>query len=329
MRSPVANRRRCCLPGAILAIVACAHHKTIGSFRSWGGDFECHTHDVFRCFLLFCATLPATTAVAGIVYTELERSGGYQQVGPTETVAAGHRFVATAGSDIPNQYDSVTLAFAGPRSPVTLLIPPEEPLFFDYIYAHPDDPAEAMITQEDLYAEYPLGNYTFTGIGDDGSPSTGSNPFVFSDTISENWWPLEPLHVSAASFSALQAVDPSAELTLDIVAQLNVVSSLPGFLGGIFDLNNSSQVLSLSSALPPSEWTIPAGTLLPNRNYLLFLSFSAGESEGTETQVVNGISSTTSMLIHTVPEPGTYMLLATGLVGWLLAGAVRRCIKPR
>jgi hypothetical protein len=231
----------------------------------------------------------------------VQESATFNQTGPTTTVLKGYEFFGEAGSNdfvTPLPADDIgTLQI--PSALGTVSMPPAGvELQFD----------SGNLDQATFQSEFPTGIYTFDLSGSE----PAHQPMNVDVNIASGSVTVPTL--TAASFNALQGMDPTQDMPVDFNA----------FSGDEIEfavLDSSDNVL-FSEFVAGTEDTIPANLLAAGEQYRLALVFvnveTPTDGNGTELDD-NGqilLVSQGNTIFTTLPEPASALIGMLGIGAW-------------
>lgn len=241
----------------------------------------------------FAGRSSATTPTFFIVQDDLR----FAQTGPSTVSADGFDFIgnATPNDGIgPIAFDggTVTLPSASPLGTVTLSTSGVSQKY-----------SSGRVSQTTFQTDYPNGTYTF-------HMTSSANPSLTQTEAVDNSSVLPPTSdpmLMAASFTALQGMDPTKALTVSF----NTFAGANADALIFFAVQNSSGQSLIFDGLQPNvtQDTIPAGTLQAGAQYSLVLFFSnAAITADNNGEILMDTRTTASF--STVPEPATALTIA-------------------
>jgi hypothetical protein len=201
----------------------------------------------------------------------------------------------------PGDVDSVTVAYPGPGSPVTL----PGPGFVTSQY---------FLTQADMDAAYPLGTYTFLA---NNSVTLASETDVLN--YAQDAYPLDIPALDPATFLALEGMNPSLPFTVDFNSFTQSPNANAG--GGTYFVVTGG--MSPFWSYTPDSAVIPANTLAFGATYYWGLGFddqitSTDPSTGAPTLIVEDLETFgTFTTAAAAPEPSTLILAGIASLGCL------------
>jgi hypothetical protein len=255
--------------------------------------------------------------------TQVDASGDFAN--PTDYFAA-RAFYQNAGD-----YDSATLTWPGPASPVSMSNVPGTFTFLNGATAagYFISQSASYGTQAALDAAYPQGSYEY-----DLDDSTNTNPPA-SSTIqyTSDLYPANQPTLTAASFNSLQGLNTTqaASVSFGALQDNSAFNATAGdsdyiFLD-VFTAGFGSDVYSTFVQSPGSlnSLLIPANTLTPGTSYSLVLDFDNriggsdvnGVSQFQLFDVKTEVDFTTAAAVSS-PEPAGLALAGLGLVALAL-----------
>ena len=226
----------------------------------------------------------------------------------------GASFSTTVSTQGGFGYSSASVTFPGPSSPGALSA--QQGNVFSY-------QSGSYLTQADMDAAFPTGTYKYTFI-------SGGFPFEASLKYNAAAYPLSQPYLDGTSYSALQGMSVAAPLTLTfspLVPSHYADGSFISFT--IYDFTDNQFVFDAPFLSPDTaSQTLAANLLVAGHPYgyeLGFLSLEANvAAPGTNNGGEIDFNSYTTGLFSTVapvPEPETWLLLASGLAA---CGSVTR-----
>jgi len=263
----------------------------------------------------------ARTATAQLVNVDLSRTAEYTQTDPSTVSLDGYFFSSRAFMTTPSDFDGGTLTYPGAGSPGTysVVADPSQP-YLNYQTGYYPDLAS-------LNADYPTGAYTISATN-----SSTSSSQTTSITYSIDAYPQTTPILTAASYSALQNLDPSSAATIDFNSFTPDPNASEALLF-LFVVDASNDTVYQQDDLPDSttSLTIPAGTLSPGTDYTFRLVFSdridGTGTDGTPDQQI--FDQGTDGSIVTVPEPAALAGGMLAVAASLLRRSRRRPIVAR
>lgn len=268
------------------------------------------------CALLW--TTAADFARGGLVDVDLFNNIDYEQTsGAAPTTSTGSFF--DLGGDFQNagDFDSVTVSFPGPGSPVSPMITGTSFNFGSQLFA----------TQADLQAAFPLGTYTFTASN---SITLASQTGVIDYTA--NLFTTAIPALAAATYNGLQGMNPAASFAVNFDSFTPDPNASQGFTFFTVYDPITRNVVFTQGFLDPSvtSVTIPANTLAANTQYGFELDFSDrlnGLDSANNVFTTQGFDVRTDGLFTTgaaqAPEPASGILAGIGALS-LVRFRVRR-----
>ena len=202
----------------------------------------------------------AGVAQAQVTSADVGINPTYEQTDANTVVSTGGFFSARAFFTGTTDFTSGTLTYPGPASP--------EPLSYSFAdialeYGTSNSSFSA------LQSDFPTGDYTFDVTGGI-EPTT-----IFTINYVGNTYALNPPELTAASYGALQGLNPADPLTLDFNSF--ITTGTPNNSDIVFSiLNSSNDQVYTSGFLSPTATsvTIPGGALSPGQSYTFDLLFS-------------------------------------------------------
>ena len=237
----------------------------------------------------------------------IQKDALFSQTGPTTVTPAGFQFLARAtpndGSS-PINYNAGTVSFPA-ASPLTTtaLGPVGQELRYN----------SGIVNQTTYQTDYPDGNYNFHLTNS--SPAATENATVTVDSVTATPPPTSIPTLTAASFNALQGMDPTQPFTMH---WNNFTGANPNALIFLFITNSTGASVFFDGPQPNvTQDTIPANTLQLGQQYgfkLFFSNTTVGplvSSDGVQGEVLQ--DNRTSGTFTTVPEPSSAALWLLGL----------------
>ncbi len=269
-----------------------------------GNQSSLHTAVVRFCVTALVSIL-APAAGAALTEIDIGKSYEYQQTGPLTTSLFGTFFAARADMGI-GDFDGGTLVYPGPSSPRSLTLDPGGALLF---FQTPYIPLAT------LNSEYGFGDYTF-------NVSNSVTSDIQSATLSylQDAYTADIPALTAASFTALQSVNPALSLTLNFNTFTPDAAANDAVT--FFTLyDQTANALIINDFGVPSIMnsdTIAANTLIAGHSYTYEIIFS---DRIAGLDVTGGLPATQYFDVRTfgdfsvaaVPEPETYAMLLAGL----------------
>ena len=178
-------------------------------------------------------------------------------------------------------------------------------------------------SESDALAQFPNGGATYTFHLVD-SNNTAENTDVSMQDISTSATLGTPAATST-TWNGLQGLDPTTDFTFSYNADTNpdALDFLEIVQCSDPSCNNFVSLTYFNSASPGNtSFDLPADTFLPGTPYLAALFFTASTgvpNTGTLTELSNETNMTFETMTS-IPEPGTWLFLLTGLAGlaiWL------------
>ncbi|MGA8447178.1 MAG: PEPxxWA-CTERM sorting domain-containing protein [Roseiarcus sp.] len=265
---------------------------------------------------LAVAGLIATAGIARAQVTEADVgiNPTFQQFGPTDVQSTGGFFSARAYVNSPADFAGGTLSYSGPGTPQTLTYTPADGAW---------EFAVGDVSFPELQMDFPTGGYEFALTGGNMGPAF-ANIHYDGDAYSNT------PELTAASYNALQGMNPSDPLTVDFnmmeVSQ-NATEGANAIFFSITDLSTGTTVFSDALPTDATSVTIGSGTLAAGQIYVFDLLFddriTGDDGNGTPiTQFydthTNGLFATAG--ITPVPEPSTWAMMLIGFAGIGYAG---------
>jgi hypothetical protein len=272
-------------------------------------------------------TLCSGYAFAGLITVDLGKN-----LQLTQTDAAGDManptdyFAARAFYQDTADFDSATLTWPGPASPVSMNNVPGTYQFLNgqtaagyYIAQSP-----SYATQSALDTAYPMGSYEYD-LFNSGNPSLNASSTI---DYSTDLYPANQPTLTAASFNSLQGLDTTQAATVSFGAiednpDLDSTSDSDYVFLDVYTAGFGSDVYSTFSASPDglTSLLIPANTLAPGTSYSLLLDFdnriSGFDGNGVNQfqlfDVKTEVDFTTAAAVVT-PEPAGFALAGLGLL---------------
>jgi hypothetical protein len=248
----------------------------------------------------------AAPALAVPTFFVLQKDTRFIQTGPATTAGDGFTFLgrATPNDGIgPIDFNGGTFSFpaSSPLSTATL-----SPVGAELQYT------SGKVDQATLQTDYPGGMYTFH-LTDSGNASHTQNETVDS-TLTPT--PVTVPALSAASFSALQGMNPAQPLTVTFNAFADPGPNALIFLA-VTDAGTGATLLFDGLQPNITQDTIPAHTLAAGGQYNFTLFFDntviTADNNG---EVIGDTRTRGSFMTQAVPEPaGAVMLVALGICG--------------
>ena len=267
--------------------------------------------------LSFCI-LPQHLSAEGISSVDIFKNFVYtQNSGAAPTTPSGYFADVELTSIGSNDFNTVTATFPGASTPTG--IPQVSPTFFSY--------GPAFTTLADTNAAVPFGAYEYLAVdsftGDSESTTLNYTADAFGSAIPA---------LSSATFNSLMGLNPDQSLEIDFNSFTPAVNASLGFT--FFTITDGSgHVVFTDGFLDPSttSFVLPANTLMANTTYNFELDFSDRQNGTTSpTGGDLGVGSTIGTFIGSdlrddgsfttgaavlSPEPGTILLLFTGVAG--------------
>jgi hypothetical protein len=264
---------------------------------------------VKQCALLLVVTVVMTGSLASRAratvptFFVVQKDARFLQTGPSTTVGDGFDFIGKAQPNdgvSPIAYDGGTLSFPAASALSTAPLGPSG-VSLQY--------ASGKVAQSTFQADYPNGTFTFH-MTNSGNASLTQTEAVDNSTVPV---PTSDPMLSAASFNALQGMDPTKALTVSFNAFTGANANALIF----FAIQDSSGHSLIFDGLQPNvtQDTIAAGTLQAGAQYSFVLFFSnVAITPDNNGEVLMDTRTTGSF--STVPEPTTGLSFA--LAGVLL-----------
>ena len=244
-----------------------------------------------------------STASADTAFV-LAKSILYQQTGPTTVVGTGAGVsaaaVATAG-----QYDTATMAYSGPSSPLSLLYSATP--VGDFFQTSLPFPSQAAMD-----TAFPFGAYTFT-LSNSGTLATATGTL---DYAADNYPSVAPI-ATPATFATLSHLGASPLLQLEF----NTFDPSPGAesFAGFFVVNSADEWVGLGICGLNGGQCSASLALTPGESYTWEVDFG----ESLETVLPDGDTTTLDFVYETsgtgiaagAPEASTWVMLLAGFAG--------------
>ena len=270
---------------------------------------------LFCVIAVYATSGLATPAFAGnIGLVDLFKNQDYIQTsGAAPTTPTGFFADVELTSVNPGDFDDVMVTFPGPASPVD--IPQVSPTFFSY--------GPGFATQADMDAAIPTGDYDYTGTNSSTSDSETATLNYTGDAFTSAIPAL-----NAATWNALNGLDPSMALTLGFNSFTPAANANQAFT--FFTISDASGAVFTGGFLDPSTMSLllPANKLMANTTYNFELDFSdrqngsdpvSGDFTLIGSDVRDDGTFTTGAIAPATPEPGTLLLLGSGIFALGLA----------
>lgn len=262
---------------------------------------------------VFAAALTSSSAPAHAQLTDVFtfKNLTNSQSGPDGSVIASTGAFFNAGADMTNSgdFDSLTLTYPGPDSPLS--IPLVGPTSFN---AGP-----GFASQAAMDAAFPFGDYVFTATNSSTMATQTETLSYTADAYAANVPAL-----TGASYDALQGLKTSAgALDIEFNAQsASPLATSPFTFFTIFDSTQGCGFLAASA----TSCAIDPQALLPGHTYTYELDFS-DRVESSPDGVLDGVDfdvRTDGTFTTAVPEPAVWAMMLLGFGGLGAAMRVRR-----
>jgi hypothetical protein len=262
---------------------------------------------------MLCAAAPYAQA-SDIASVDIFKNIAYIQTsGAAPTTPSSYFADVELTSVGPNDYSSVMVSYPGPGSPTSL--PMASPNFFSY--------GPGFATQAAMNAAIPFGTYNYlTNTGDTAALSYTQDSFAAAIPA-----------LTSSSFNALNGLNPNTALSIGFNSFTPAANATVGYT--FFSIRDSTGTVFSDGFLSGSATSLmlPGGTLAANSTYTYELDFSDrinGSDPGSGVPTFLGsdvrtdgtFTTGSAGAITTTPEPGTLMLMGSGMLAML--GAIRR-----
>jgi hypothetical protein len=265
---------------------------------------------------LVAGTLAPGAARADISFVDLFRNDAFVQTSNGNTsgyapTPSGSFFSADLFSVGANDYNTVSMTFPGPSSPLN--IPKVDPLTFHFQTA-------SLANQAAMDAAFPMGTYSFTA-SNGGTTATATASYTADD------YARSLPFLTGTNFSDLQGMNSTRPFTFQFSPFVTgpLASSSFIFLT-IFDFTTGTFVFN-AGFLPPTTTSVvlAANTLAPNHRFGYELDFSNRDlvtGIGARFAPQLGFDVRTTGTFQSVPEPSSLCLVGIG--GLIVAGCWSR-----
>lgn len=248
---------------------------------------------------------------AAITLPQVSRTLSYSQTADGQAVPQGGlyaQFTASLSLGAVGDYTQATFTAPGSSTPINMTLMSIGTSSLAIL------PPQAFASLDLMDDAFPLGEYIFEATGPAGSASvTLDNPAHFYPGIPT---------LSETNYSDLLGMDPGADFTLRWDPLVAGPATQPWISLTIFDLTGPSPVtVSESLAGAATSYQIAAGTFQAGHDYSLVLNFQ-NVLDANETR--QAYSQNTRVNFTVVPEPGSLVMTALGVVGVGLAACARR-----
>jgi hypothetical protein len=271
------------------------------------------------CVTVACA-VPAPMMASSIAEIDIFKNQVFTQTsGAAPTTPTGFFADIELNSVNPGDFDAVSVSYPGPASPTSLTL--AGPSFWGY--------GPSFATQADMNAAVPTGDYVYTAA----NSATSDSEMATLDYTGDAFASAIPA-LTAATWNALNGLDPSTALTVGFDTFIPGAGTTPGDAFVFFTISNAATGTVFSDGfLDPSSGSLllPANTLMPNTTYGFELDFSdrqigsdpgSGASTAIGSDLRDDGTFSTGSIGSGAPEPGTWLLFGSGLAA--LAALRRR-----
>jgi hypothetical protein len=245
---------------------------------------------------------------AGLVEVNIFNNTVYEQTSSAAPTTADHFFFDMGGNfNAAGDFDSVSVAFPGPGSPVSPTITGKN-FNFD---------SGSIATLAAVHTAFPFGTYTTTAENSMTSASQSGSLNYTADLFAT----VVPA-LTAATFTGLNGMNPAAPFTVSFNPFTPDASATEGFT--FFTIHDpvTNAIVFDAGFLAPSTTSVvvPANTLAPNKLYDFELDFSNrldGFDRADQVFTEQGFDVRTDGSFTTgpiVPEPTGLAIVATGLI---------------
>lgn len=266
----------------------------------------------FACTLI---ALSNSAARADLLATLISRNQEYFQTGPN-TLTSPEAFFTAVGGTSTNEYNTGTLTY--PLGTNTL-VPGQGGVACSACNFNVGESTPPLASPAAMDAAYPTGNYTIQLFN---SPSNGDVSTPVTTNYSRDAYTNDIPELAAASFIALQGMNPSANQVVDFNSFTpNALANQDFTFFSIFGPSGFDAAAS-TGFLPHTATmaTIPANSLQPDTTYTFDLVFDdriLSSNSGIPTQLLFDVRTDgqfTTGAGTTTPEPPSALLTALGLV---------------
>jgi hypothetical protein len=242
----------------------------------------------------------------------IQKDALFTQSGPSTVSPVGFQFLARATPNdgaSPINFNAGTVSFPAASPLATTALTPLGGAGSELRYS------SGVVNQTTYQTDYPDGNYNFHLTNS--SPSATEDATVTVDSVTATPPPTSIPALTAASFNALQGMDPTKPFTMNWNSFTGANSTALIFL---FVTDASNNIVFFDGPQPNvTQDTIPANTLQLGHTYgykLFFSNTTVGplvSSDGVQGEVLQ--DNRTSGSFATVPEPSSAALCLLGLGG--------------
>jgi hypothetical protein len=215
------------------------------------------------CAAVACSGMAIEAARAQLTGDTIFKEAEYTQSGGGLSLD-GYFFSSRLFMTSPTDFDGGSLTYPGPGSPASYSYVSSNPSYL--IYQTPYYASSA-----DLDAAFPAGVYTSTAT----NSITSASQTTSITSPATDAYPHTIPALTAASYAALQAVNPSTDTTINFNTFVPDGSATSSYI--FFDVYDSSGAAVYNQDFLPSSTTavtIPAGVLMPSTDYSYRLDFS-------------------------------------------------------
>jgi hypothetical protein len=271
-------------------------------------------------YLAAACTVPVQLRADNIAQVDIFKNQVFTQTsGAAPTAPSGFFANIELDSVDPGDFDAVGVSYPGPDSPTSLTL--FGPAFWGY--------GPEFATLADMNAAVPTGDYVYTAT----NSVTSDSEMATLDYTGDAFASAIPA-LTAASWNALNALDPSTALTIGFNTFTPGAATTPGNAFVFFSISNpTGGTVFTDGFLDPSTGSLllPANTLMPDTTYNFELDFSDRQTgtdpeSGAFTLIGSDLrddgSFTTGAIGPATPEPGTWLLFGSGFA--MLATLRRR-----